>query len=261
MTRKAIATGRTVGEVSRLAGITVRTLHHYDRIGLVRPSGRSASGYRIYDERDLERLQQVLFYRELGFGLEEIRAIMAAPDFERGGALREQRKMLEIEAARLEGLIRAVDAAVDAHDAGISLTDEQLFEVFGDFDPRQYADEVRQRWGHTEAYRQSQQRALRFTQDDWRQVKAEGEEIARRFAQVMTSGEAASSPAADAVVMAHRRHLGRFYDCSAEMHRGLGELYVEDHRFTAYWDAYAPGLARFVHDAIAAATARETEST
>lgn len=242
----------TVGEVARLAGITVRTLHHYDQIDLVKPSGHSAAGYRLYDEHDLERLQHVLFYRELGFGLEEIRDVMAAPDFERGAALREQRRLLEVEATRLQALLRAVEAAIAAHDAGISLTEAELFEVFGDFDPREYSQEVQQRWGHTDAYRESRQRSLRFTQDDWREVAKEGEEIARGFAQVMLSGEAVDGPAVAELVLAHRRHLGRFYDCSPEMHRGLGDLYVSDARFTTYWDRYAPGLALFVRDAIVA---------
>jgi DNA-binding transcriptional MerR regulator len=245
--------GRTVGEVARLAGVTVRTLHHYDEIGLVRPSNRTDAGYRLYEAADLERLQQVLFYRELGFGLDEIGNLMAGPNFDRGAALREQRKLLEAEAVRLGAMIRAVDAAIDAHERGITMNEQDLFEVFGDFDPREYADEARQRWGDTDAYRQSTERTSRYSKQDWREVLAEGEAVARRFAAVMLAGDAATSDAAVEAAEAHRRHIdGRFYECSPAMHSDLGQLYVSDPRFTAYWDRYAPGLAEFVRDAIAA---------
>ena len=244
---------RTVGHVADLAKVSARTLHHYDEIGLVRPSARTDAGYRLYDDGDLERLQQVLFYRELGFRLDDIRGLMTAPDFDRGRALREQRRLLRARAAQVERMLAAVDAAIDAHEKGTPMNSQDMFEVFGDFDPSEYEDEVRERWGDTEAYRQSVERTSRYTKEDWQRAQAEADEVARRFATLMERGEPATGEDAIATAEAHRRHIGdRFYDCSHEMHAGLGEMYVADQRFTEYWDRYAPGLARYVRDAIVA---------
>ncbi len=136
-----------VSEVARLAGVSIRTLHHYDEIGLVRPSGRSAAGYRLYAQKDLEQLQQVLFFRELEFPLDEIRRIIGSPSFDVGAALRMQRQLLTERAIRIKALIAAVDAAIHSIKKGTTLTNEERFEVFGDFDPSKYEDEVRERWG------------------------------------------------------------------------------------------------------------------
>lgn len=244
---------RTVGEVAELAHVTVRTLHHYDEIGLVQPSGRTEAGYRLYDEADLERLQQVLFYRELGFVLEDIASLMADPDFDRGEALRQQRKLLEAEGERLRSMLAAVDAAIAAHEGGYAMNEEDMFEVFGDFDPRHYEQEARERWGDTDAYRQSAERTKRYRKADWQAVMAESEAAADRFAAVLSSGAPPTSDEAVEAAEAHRRHIGdRFYDCPPDMHVGLGQMYMDDARFTEYWERRAPGLAAFVRDAIVA---------
>ncbi len=243
---------RTVGEVAALAGVSVRTLHHYDEIGLVQPSGRSQAGYRLYGERDLERLQTVLFYRELGFSLERIAAILRDPGFDRGVDLLEQRALLEREAKRIAAMIDAVDAAIDAHERGITMSDQSLFAVFGD-EHRGYLEEAEQRWGHTAAWRQSSSRTRRYRKEDWRRIKQEGEAIMQRQVEVFRSGAAPGSSDAMDAVEAHRQHITTwFYDCSPQAHEGLGELYVSDPRFTAYYDDHEPELAAFVRDAIAA---------
>src|SRR5688572_12885860 len=147
-----------VSDVAKLAGVSVRALHHYDEIGLLRPSGRSAAGYRLYSDDDLKKLQQILFFKELGFPLEEIRRIVGAPDFDVRAALLMQRRLLTEKSARLDALIRAVDAALDSLEGGTAMTKEEMFEVFGSDDPSQYEDEVKERWGETEAYRESKRR-------------------------------------------------------------------------------------------------------
>ncbi|HZD03899.1 MAG TPA: MerR family transcriptional regulator, partial [Longimicrobiales bacterium] len=151
---------RTVGEVARLARTTVRTLHHYDEIGLLRPSGRSDTGYRLYGDRDLERLHQILVLRELDVPLDTIREILDDPTYDRGRALRGQRELLEERLRRTESIIRAVDAALDALTGGRKMMPEELFEGF---DPSEYEDEARERWGGTEAYAESARRARGYS--------------------------------------------------------------------------------------------------
>ena len=245
--------GRTVGEVAALAGVTVRLLHHYDEIGLVSPSGRSEAGYRLYDDADLERLQQALFYRELGFALEDIRDLMSAPDFDRGAALREQRRLLEEQGERLRAMIDAVDAAIAAHEGGFAMNDEEMFEVFGGFDVRKYGAEVEERWGNTVPFQQSRARVTNYRRPDWQRFKQESEDLYGRLVNALESGVPATSEAAMALAEEHRQQISQwFYDCPLEMHRGLAEMYVADERFTAHFESIHEGLTQFVHDAFSA---------
>ncbi|MDQ3782984.1 MAG: MerR family transcriptional regulator [Actinomycetota bacterium] len=249
--------GYTVGEVARLAGITVRTLHHYDEIGLLGPRARSDSGYRLYDDTDLERLQQVLVYRELGLPLDDIKAAMGDPGFDRVTALHKQRAQLAGQARRLNRMIAAVEAAIRAEETGMRLTKEEMFEVFGDFDPTQYDDEVKERWGDSDAYRESARRTTAYTKEDWMAIKAEGEAINRRFVDAMAAGiDPSSDQAADIAEAARLQIDQRFYPCSPEMHANLGEMYVADPRFAKTYDDMAPGMAEYVRTAIATNAAR-----
>jgi DNA-binding transcriptional MerR regulator len=249
---------RTIGEVARLSGVTIRTLHHYDEIGLLEPSDRTEAGYRVYDEDDLRRLQQILFYRELGFRLEEIARVMGADGFDRRRALEEQREMIRRRVGRLEKMIDAIDDAIVSEETGIAMTDDEMFEVFGDFDPAEYEDEVKERWGDTDAYRESARRTKRYTKDDWAKIKAEGAPIVTGLADAFRAGTPADDPTVLDLADAHRLQIDRwFYPCSREMHAALGEMYVADPRFTAYWDQFEAGLATYVRDAFAANALRD----
>lgn len=251
--------GWTVGRVAHWSGVTVRTLHHYDAIGLVCPSGRSPAGYRRYAYADLERLQQVLAYRDLGFPLDKIAAILGDPDTDPVQHLRRQRAVLTDRIDDLQRIVAALDKTMEAHRMGIRLTPEEMFEVFGEHDPTQYADEAEQRWGESDAWRQSRQRTARYTKADWQQVKAEGDAATARLAAAKRAGLSADGAEAMAAAEAHRAHISRwFYDCPPEMHAGLGEMYVADPRFTATFEAIEPGLAAYARDAIAANAARRT---
>jgi MerR family transcriptional regulator, thiopeptide resistance regulator len=241
----------TVGEVARLAGITNRTLHHYDEIGLLTPSERTPAGYRLYDGEDLERLQEILYFRELGFGLEEIRTAVTDLGYDRGEALRQQRTLLLGHIERLESLIASLDAAIDAHEKGMTMNKEDMFEVFGDFDPAEYEEEVEQRWSGP-ALDESRRLAATYSKEDWIEIRDESETIAKRFAELKKKGIDPGSTEAMEIAESHRLHIGRFYPCSYEMHQALGDMYVQDPRFTAYWDKYSKGLAPFVNAAIAA---------
>jgi MerR family transcriptional regulator, thiopeptide resistance regulator len=246
-----------VGAVARMAGVTVRTLHHYDEIGLLHPTGRSEAGYRRYTEVDLERLQRILFYRELEFGLDQIREAMADGDADALDHLRRQHRLLQDRIERLRRLADAVAKAMEAHQMGINLTPEERLEVFGDFDPDTYAAEVEERWGDTDAYRESARRAARYTKADWERIKVEGGAVTERLAAAMRGGLPADGPEARDAAEAHRRQIDEaFYPCSYEMHTGLAEMYLADPRFTATYEAVAPGLAQYVHDAILANAAR-----
>jgi DNA-binding transcriptional MerR regulator len=246
-----------VGEVAALAGITVRALHHYDRIGLLSPSERTAAGYRRYTPADLDRLHRVLVYRELGFPLEEVATLLDDPDADPATHLRRQHRLLRERIERTQAMVAAVEKEMEAQQMGISLTPEERFEVFGEHDPGQYEAEVEERWGETDAYQQSRRRTAAYTRDDWLRIKAEGADVERRFAEAMAAGVPADDERAMDVAEAHRQHIGRwFYDCPPAMHAGLGRMYVEDERFTAHYEQIAPGLAQYVSTAVQANAAR-----
>lgn len=247
----------TVGAAARLARVTVRTLHHYDEIGLLHPSERSAAGYRRYGASDLERLQLILFYRQLGFGLSDIGRIMRDPKFDRRTALLAQRELLARKAEQTRSMLGAIDVALAAIEKGMTMDRNEMFGAFGDFDPTQYEDEVKERWGQTDAYRESARRTGRYSKDDWKRLRAESEAIEADLASLLASGESATSEAAMDLAERHRLHIDRwFYPCSHEMQVGLAEMYTADDRFRKHYDDRAAGLAQYVHDAIVASAAR-----
>jgi DNA-binding transcriptional MerR regulator len=247
----------SVGEVALAAKVTVRTLHHYDEVGLLSPAGRTSSGHRRYSDADLERLQQVLFYRELGFPLDRIAELLDRRDADPLEHLSRQHALLEGRADRIRAMTDAVARTIQARRAGITLTPEEMFEVFEDFDPTQYAEEAEERWGHTEAYRQSTARTTRYSKQDWARVQAEGAEIEARLAAAMAAGLPAGSQEAMDAAEAHRQQISRnFYECGYEMHRGLAQMYLADERFTKHYEDVAAGLAQYVHDAVVANAVR-----
>ncbi|MBW5485623.1 MerR family transcriptional regulator [Streptomyces bambusae] len=249
--------GYSVGQVAGFAKVTVRTLHHYDEIGLLSPSGRSSAGHRRYDDGDLDRLQQILFYRELGFPLDEVAALLDDPDTDPQEHLRRQHALLTDRIDRLKEMAAAVERAMEARRMSVNLTPEEKFEVFGDHDPDQYADEVQERWGDTDAYKESARRTASYTKEDWKRLMDLHNDICRRFAELMATGATAGSEAAMDLAEEHRQWIdGSYYACSHEMHTCIGETYVSDERFTATYDAVRPGLAVFLRDAIVANAAR-----
>lgn len=245
----------TVGDVAKLTGVSVRTLHHYDQIGLLRPSSRSPSGYRLYTTADLERLQEILFFRELGFDLDGIGRILAAPDHSRADALARQRDLLVERIARLNHVLQLVDRSIDAIQRGNAMTTEQLFS---DYDAAALETEAEARWGETEAFRESKRRTKSYDKATFAAIQAEADAIVDALADTLRAGLPASSEAAMELAERYRLHIDRwFYPCSHAMHRSLGEMYVADPRFTAYYDQRQPGLAAHVRDAIAANADRQ----
>ncbi len=251
-----------VGAVADLAGVSVRTLHHYDEIGLLAPSERTAAGYRRYGSADLQRLQQILYYRELGFGLEEIGVILADPGTGAEEHLRRQHRLLRAQINRHQAMVAAIENEMEARQMGIALTPEEQLEIFGEnHHEAEYAAEAEQRWGDTDAYRQSQRRTSAYTKEDWVAIKAETDANEHAFVDAMRSGAPADSEAAMARAEAHRQCIVKwFYDCGYDMHRCLADMYVADERFAKHYEDLAPGLASYVHDAIIANAGRATAS-
>jgi MerR family transcriptional regulator, thiopeptide resistance regulator len=250
----------TVSEAATLAHVSVRTLHHYDEIGLVRPARRSQAGYRLYERCDLERLQQALLFRELGFTLEEIREALDDPGFDRAEALLMQRELLAEKTAHLDSMIASIDKAIDASQKGIAMDAKDMFEVFGDEDPTQYEDEARERWGDTDAYKESARRTKRYTKQDWQRFKDEAEAIGLATAALMDEGVAPDDTRATDLAEQARLQIDTwFYPCSHQMHAKLAEMYLADPRFTATYEKIHAGMARYWHDAILANAAAHAD--
>ncbi|MEW1795655.1 MerR family transcriptional regulator [Streptomyces niveus] len=241
----------SVGQVAVFAGITVRTLHHYDEIALLSPSGRNHAGHRRYDDADLDRLQRILFYRELGFPLDEVAVLLDDPDADPQEHLRRQHELLSARIAELQKMAEAVEHAMEAKKMGINLSPEEKFEVFGGKDPERYGEEAEQRWGGTPGYEETQRRVARYTKDDWKRMQDEVADWGARYDALMEAGEPPTGERAVAMAEEHRRHITKwFYDCTPEIHRGLGDLYVSDERFREFYDSMRPGLAEHVRAAI-----------
>jgi MerR family transcriptional regulator, thiopeptide resistance regulator len=245
-----------VKEVAELAGLTIRALHHYDSIGLLAPSARSAAGYRLYDDDDLLRLQQILIGRELGLSLEAIRRSLDDPGFDRREALLAQRAELSARADRAADMVRAIDAALTAiEETDMSKVDFK--KIFDGFDPQQHEDEVKQRWGHTDAYKISAQRTKSYTEAEWQKLKDEQAAIYADALAALKAGVRPDEPRAMDVAERHRLSIDRwFYPCSARMHCGLADLWNADRRYADNIDKHGAGLTEYLAAAARANASR-----
>jgi DNA-binding transcriptional MerR regulator len=238
----------TVHQLAKLAGVSVRTLHHYDQLGLLRPSRRSASGYRQYGEADLLRLQQILFYRELDVPLAEIQQIMDQPGFDPLAALRSHRRMLQERARRIERLLATVDKTIEnMMEDKMELTDEELYEGFDKEQMEAYRLEAEQRWDPA-VMQESYKRVRKLSKAQWVAVKVEGEAI--RQGIIALADRDPADPQVQALIARNHAWIENFYACPAEMYRGLGELYVSDDRFRANYDVGRSGVAELMQAAM-----------
>ncbi|MFD6948487.1 transcriptional regulator [Nocardiopsis sp. TSRI0078] len=249
--------GHAVGEVARMSGQTVRTLHHYDRIGLLVPAERTPADHRSYSHQDLERLRQILTYRELGFALGQIATLLDDPTAHTRTHLARQHRLVTERIDRLREVAQALEHLMEAETMNLNLTPAERLELFGDFDVDAHSEEAHRRWGRTDAYAQSQGRVNAYTKADWGRVNAESEEIYQALARTMREGTPADNTEAMDLAERHRAHITRwFYDCTPQIHRGLGRMYADDERFTATVDAHAEGLSAYLREAFAANAAR-----
>jgi hypothetical protein len=192
-------------------------------------------------------------YRACGLALPEIASVLDASGTDRAEHLRRQLELLDAAAERLQQQRALLITAWEAQQMGINLSPEEYFEVFGDSDPRHHADEAQERWGETDAYRESNRRTSSYTKEDWARLGAQSGAIETELAACMRAGEPADGPRAKAAAEAHRQNIDRwFYPCSYDMHVGLADMYVADPRFAAHYDGMRPGLSGYVRDAILA---------
>lgn len=246
----------TVGQVAETFGVTVRTLHHYDEIGLLTPSTRTRAGYRLYTAADLERLATIVTYRRLGLPLGEVAALLRG-DGSVVEHLRRQKAVVMEKVGELTRLADAIDTALEAQMSNQPATEADLKELFGDGFSEEYQAEAEQRWGESDAWRQSTARSARYTVADWERIKAEGEAVNAAFIAAKRAGLAPDSTQAMDAAEAHRRHIqDNFYDLDHAFHSGLAEMYVADPRFERTYEELEPGLAGYVREAILANAAR-----
>lgn len=238
----------TVNQLAELAGVSVRTLHYYDEIGLLKPSFIAKNGYRHYEEKELVCLQQILFFRELEFSLGDIKRIMSRPDFDVTKALADHKKLIQLKRKRLDGLIQSIDTTIKRMTNNQPTAAEEMYDPFKDDDVQQYQEEVKQRWGNTDAYKQSNARVSKMTKKEMDELKASGKKFTQTLADAMDKPIASGE--VQALIAEHYKGIQFFYDCPLSMYRNLGQMYVDDPRFTAYYDKFRPGLAVFVRDAI-----------
>lgn len=248
----------SVGKVAQLAGVTIRTLHHYGEIGLLVPSERSPAGYRLYSDADLDRLGRILYYRELGFTLDAIVTLLDDASIDPVEHMRRQHELLTQRLGRVQAMVAAIEKELEAKMSGINLTSEEKLAIFGQQYNEEWETEAKERWGDTEAWRQSQSRTVHFTKDDWVRYQADTDALHSRLAGGFQAGYATDSPEAMELAEEHRQWVSLMWDCSPEMHRGLADMYLADERFTKTYEDLAPGLTQWLHDAIHANANRLT---
>lgn len=234
----------SVKELSELAGVSVRTLHHYDRIGLLKPAQRSEKGYRYYGRKQLLILQQILFYKKLGFSLKKIKAVLEDPGFDLLRALEQHRRRLKKEQQQIDSLIQTIDNTIlSLQNKKIMMDDKDLYEGFSEEKKQAIRQEVAHRWGKAEL-EAAEDRIRQLGKDGWQDHKKKGEEITQLLADLMDLGP--DNKQAQQAIALHHRHMNLFYEVTEERYRGLAQMYVADDRFKAYYEQFRPGLAEFV---------------
>lgn len=235
-----------ISEIAKLTGITVRTLHYYDEIGLLKPSEITESGYRLYSEESLEILQQILFFRELDFSLGEIKEIMNNPGYDKTEALNNQKKLLIKKRERIDGLINLIDKTIKG-DRNMSFKEFDMTEI--EKSKNKYASEVKKRWGKTDAYKESEKKTKNYDNDKWQSIDDEGKKILEEFGKHRNCDP--DSIIVQNLVEKWKDYItSNFYNCTNEILGCLGLMYVEDERFKENIDKNGEGTAKFLSKAI-----------
>ncbi len=240
----------TVHKLAELAGITVRTLHHYDQIGLLKPSFSGSNGYRYYEEKELLKLQQILFFRELEFSLEQIKAIMQVPTFDVLKTMGDQKTLLELKKDRIDGLLTTLTKTIKSYEGGEQMKNDDLYGGFTKKQMEEYKEEAKKRWGNTDAYKQSEERTKNFTKADYDRVAEEGTKWTQKLSAMRDKGFAIDSPEVQTLIEKHYNGLRKFYEPNYELYKGLANMYVDDPRFASYYEKFGKGLAVFMRDAM-----------
>ena len=230
-------------EFADFTGVSVRTLHYYDEIGLLTPAFvDEQNGYRFYDENSLLRMQEILFYRELDFPLKSISEILSSPNYDKVKALKEQKHLLMLKKERLARLISAIDGAVKG---------DNVMNAFDNSEFEKHKAEAQEKWGKTEAYKQHEEKTNGYTKDKWNSLAGRMDAIFAEFAASLQADADPSSAEAQALVKKLQNHITEnYYTCTPQILAGLGQMYVLDDRFRNNIDKHAEGTAQFVCDAI-----------
>jgi len=238
----------TVSQLAELAGVSVRTMHHYDQIGLLKPARRTLAGYRVYGRAELLRLQQILLFRELEMPLAEIQARIEAPDFDPLAALQQHRQALERRQGRLGHLIETVDRTIrELREDEMSLSDEELYAGLIPDQAENYPRQARERWGE-ERVTEVEDKVRKLSKEQWAQICQQGEDATQAIAALI--GRPADDDEVQAAIALHHAWIENFYPAPAEVYRGLGTTYVEHPEFRKFYEDHAEGLTEFMRAAI-----------
>ena len=243
----------TIQKLASLAGVSTRTLRYYDEIGILKPARINSSGYRIYGQEEVNTLQQILFYRELGIGLDNIKDIVTAPSFDGAKALQEHREKLLEKREQLDLLIANVDKTIALNEGRITMSNKEKFEGFKkkmvEENEKKYGKEIREKYGKDKV-EASNAKVMNMTEEQYQEVTALAEQIHITLAEALVTGDPAGELAQKAADL-HKQWLTYYWkDYSKEAHAGLAQMYVDDERFTAYYDKEQPGTAEFLREAI-----------
>lgn len=243
----------TVQKLGKLAGVSTRTLRYYDEIGILKPARINSSGYRIYGQAEVDRLQQILFYRELEVSLESIKEIITDPGFDSTNALREHRQKLLAKREQLDLLIANIEKTIAGSEGRITMTDREKFEGFKqkmiDDNEKKYGKEIREKYGD-EQVEASNKRFENMTKEEYDAFEALGNQVLDTLKKAFATGDPAGRLAQETADL-HRQWLSYAWGTySKEAHAGVARMYVDDERFTAYYDKEQPGAAKFLRDAV-----------
>ncbi len=242
-----------VKQVAEMIGISVRTLHHYDHIGLLKPDLVNQYGYRFYSDSNLETLQNILFLKELDFPLQDVREIINNPSYDSGDVLEKQRELLIRKKNRLEKIIQTIDKTIASRKEGKKMTNNEMFGAFDmnelEASRKEYASELKRKYGSTDAYKESNAKTAKYTKEDWGKIMDEGDGIIKLISSNMD--KSADHQEVQKLVGEWRSYITRsYYKCTKEILKDLGEMYVSDERFKKNFDKHGDGLAKFFSDAI-----------
>ncbi len=234
-----------IKEFASFTGVSVRTLHYYDEIGLLKPAEVDRySGYRFYDESSLLRMQEILFYRELDFSLKSIKEIISSPDYNKNEALKQQQKLLMLKKERLERLILAIDSAVKGED---------IMKAFDNSEFENYKAEVKERWGNTDAYKEHSEKTKDYSKDKWSSLADGMNDILAEFSECNKNSHSPDSAEAQSLVQKLQSHISdNYYTCTKEILSGLGQMYTYDERFRNNINKHGEGTVEFISSAIEA---------
>lgn len=243
----------TVQKLASLAGVSTRTLRYYDEIGILKPARINSSGYRIYGQAEVDRLQQILFYRELGVGLESIKGIVTSPSFDGAKALREHHEKLLEKREQLNLLIANVEKTIAVTEGRMNMSNKEKFEGFKkkliEDNEKKYGKEIREKYGE-ETINASNAKMMNMTQEQYEEVTLLADQVQVTLAEAFKTGDPAGELAQKAADL-HKQWLTYYWsEYSKEAHAGLAQMYVDDERFTAYYDKEQSGTAEFLRDAV-----------